>query len=148
MQTVHFQSHSIFNRSLFVIPQSMKNESVYDASLWKMTNQMGTFKHFFFLYDLNQTINSHIWTNTHLCFSLKKPLIWRFETMKEPSELLKNVKSIIKDFYIFHKEGACYTSHIGLYAISDTFKCIKNACQHSVLTLFLRKWFYWLQALI
>lgn len=37
---------------------------------------------------------------------------------------------------------AYYTSHIGLYTISATFKCIKDACQHSVLTLFLRKWFY------
>lgn len=38
---------------------------------------------------------------------------------------------------------AYYTSHIGLYTISATFKCIKDACQHSVLTLFLRKWLYW-----
>ncbi len=149
MQTLYIQTHLIFNRNLFVISQTMKNVSLcMITNLWKKeklgknekkdeesitvsSSDQG----------LNQAINSHIWANTHLCFSVKKlSRSWRLAMCNHKRAFLncskmQNVLLKTSTFFIQKAPRKClclffwahYTTYVGLCATTGTFKCIKPA---------------------
>lgn len=119
-----------------------------------MTNQMGKFKDFFF-FSLSQSDHQFTHMNEHTSVFLFEEtpdddVLQPWKSLLNCSKM-QNLLLKTSTFFIQKAPRKCsclffwayYTSHIGLYTISATFKCIKDACQHSVLTLFLRKWFYW-----
>lgn len=121
-----------------------------------MTNQMGKFKQtsfFFSLWSQSDHQFTHMNEHTSVFLFEETPDDDVLQPWKSLLNCSKMQNVLLKTFTFFIQKAprkflclffwAFYTSHIGLYTISATFKCIKDACQHSVLTLFLRKWFYW-----
>ncbi len=84
---------------------------------------------------LNQAVNSHIWTNTHLCFSVKKLFCsWHLAMCKHKRAFLnfskmQNVLLKISTFFILKalRTFLClfFWAHYG--ATTATFKCINSA---------------------